>query len=51
MCGVEALVDTLAEPVPDAKDKTPLDTLSDVKAEEIKKRLKDNLAEAEAGFL
>ena len=30
---VEALVDTFAETVPDAKAKTPLDTLSDKKAE------------------
>ena len=30
---VEALVETLANPVPDAETKTPLDTQSDMKAE------------------
>ena len=35
---VKALVDTLAETVPDAKAKTPLDTLNDMKAKALMDR-------------
>ena len=41
----------MAERVPDAKAKTPLDTRGDKKAEEIMKRLPDNFAQAEGELL
>ena len=47
----KALDETLADTVPDATAKTPLDTLSDIRAGELMSSLADTLAEAEAELL